>query len=88
MRKLMSILLLSCEQASLIMIKKEDEKLSFIDRSRLWIHRKVCHLCSEFHDQNKFINLNVKFHANHESHPMKLSPSSKEKIAKELNINK
>ena len=84
----MSILLMSCEQASLIMIKKEEEKLSFVDRSRLWIHTKVCHLCAEFEGQNKFINLNVKFHTDHESHPMKLSVNAKEKIAKELNINK
>jgi hypothetical protein len=81
MKGLMSRLMLSCEQASLLVIKKEEKKMSQIEKVQLWFHSSICGLCKEFDGQNNFINTNLEFHFNNgQDGNLELSKSDKEKM--------
>jgi hypothetical protein len=81
MKGLMSRLLLSCEQASLLVIKKEENKMSQIEKVQLWVHSSICGLCKEFDGQNNFINHNLEFHYNNgQDENIELSESDKMKM--------
>jgi hypothetical protein len=81
MKGLMSRLMLSCEQASLLVIKKEENKMSQIEKVQLWFHSSICGLCKEFDGQNNFINTNLEFHFNNgQDGNLELSKSDKEKM--------
>ena len=64
MKKLMHLVILDCEKASLLVLKKEEGKLSALERFQLWLHYKVCEPCPEFENQNEVINVNIKHHFN------------------------
>jgi len=73
--------MLSCEQASLLVIKKEENKMSQIEKVQLWFHSSICGLCKEFDGQNNFINTNLEFHFNNgQDGNLELSKSDKEKM--------
>ena len=74
MNNLMSVIMLNCEQASLLAIKKEEVKLSLVDKMRLWMHTNACKFCREFSYQNKFINKNTEFHFHDASQHLKPIP--------------
>ena len=80
MKGLMSKLMLSCEQASLLMVKKEENKMSQIEKAQLWLHSTICGLCKEFEGQNNFINTNLEFHFNTKNDSIKLSEKDKNKM--------
>jgi hypothetical protein len=81
MKGLMSRLMLSCEQASLLVIKKEENKMSQIEKVQLWFHSSICGLCKEFDGQNNFINTNLEFHFNNgQDGNLELSKADKEKM--------
>ena len=65
MKGLISRLLLSCEQASILVIKKEENKLSQTEKFQLWMHSSICGLCKEFDGQNNFINTQVQYLPSH-----------------------
>ncbi len=48
--------MISCEEATKIVIKKQIEPLSFWDRMRLWMHLSMCKFCSLFEKQNRMID--------------------------------
>ena len=77
--------MLSCEQASLLMIKKSSEKLSRTDRVRLWVHTKACAFCREFDHQNDFLDRNLHFHY-HENghHHHQMSTKKKHELQEEI----
>ena len=80
MKGLISRLLLSCEQASILVIKKEENKLSQTEKFQLWMHSSICGLCKEFDSQNNFINTNLEFHYNNQEGDLKLSENDKKKM--------
>jgi len=80
MSSLMYMLILNCEKATQLAIKKEEGKVSAIDQVRLWIHAKVCNLCKEFESQNTFININMKSHYAEGCQEKKLSDSKKKEM--------
>ena len=80
MKGLMSKLILSCEQASLLMIKKEENKMSQTEKVQLWFHNTICGLCKEFEGQNNFINTNLEFHFNDKKDNINLSEGEKRKM--------
>ncbi len=85
MKGLMSRLLLSCEQASLLVIKKEENKMSQIEKVQLWFHSSICGLCKEFDEQNEFINKNLEFHFNNvPDENIEMSKDEKERMKEAL----
>jgi len=48
-------LMISCREATLIMAKREENKLSFTERLNLFIHTSMCSLCSKFQKQTSKI---------------------------------
>ena len=85
MKGIMATIMLNCEQASLLTIKKEKQQLGLIDQMRLWMHTKACHLCKEFSSQNDFININLKYHfQDADEHIQKMSESKKSELKKAL----
>lgn len=47
---------ISCKEAVHFILKKEEGKLSLVERIRLWQHLAICSLCRVFSVQNKLIN--------------------------------
>lgn len=62
MNGLLSGLSLSCEHATLLLIKREENKINRIEKIQLWIHTSICGLCKEFDGQNDFINHHLEIH--------------------------
>ncbi len=80
MSSIMTTVILSCEKATELVIKKEENKISFIDNIRLWMHLQMCKFCKEFEGQNGFINLNMKNHFGEGCHTHHLSDEKKKEM--------
>ena len=53
MKKLMmKYLMVNCREATILMAKKEEGKLSFMDKINLSIHTSMCSLCKKFEKQS------------------------------------
>lgn len=87
MKGLLTRLLLSCEQASLLILKREENKLSSIEKIQLWVHSSVCSLCKEFEHHNDFINNNLEFHFNNQEGDVHLSEGEKQKMKQAIMEN-
>ena len=48
-----SVLNISCKQATYLMGKAEEGKLSLTERLQLWIHTRICSLCALFRRQTR-----------------------------------
>ena len=69
---------ISCKKASFLVSKKEENKLSWLEKIKLHGHLSICSICRRFEQQSGFIgknakNIHVYFHA-------ALSHEAKEKI--------
>jgi len=51
---------ISCKEAVHFILKKEEGKLSFIQRLSLWRHLLVCNLCRIFLSQSKLMNTAIR----------------------------
>lgn len=52
MQKLMmKYLMANCKEATLLMAKKEEGKLSFMEKVNLFVHTSMCSLCKKFEKQ-------------------------------------
>jgi len=71
-----------CKQATLLTIKKEEGKITFIETLKLHYHFLFCDPCRRFMDQWTAINEKAKSAT--ESLPFKLSEESKERIKRSL----
>lgn len=80
----MSRLWVSCEEASLLLLKKEENKISQYEKIQLWLHLSVCELCREFQQQNRFINKNLELYFNNHEDNIELSQEQKEKMKDSL----
>ena len=49
-------MMISCEDATELVIKKNQEKLSFWNRFRLMFHLSMCKFCNLFEKQNEVID--------------------------------
>ena len=56
---------ITCKKAVDYISKKEEGKLSVLQRVQLWRHLAVCNLCRRFADQNDTINAMFKKHVSH-----------------------
>ncbi len=70
--------MISCKKATYLVSKKEEKKLSWIERWQLRAHLAMCSLCRKFEMQSGFIGRNAK-HLHEHLHAT-LSPEAKEKI--------
>lgn len=52
---MMKYLMISCSKATFLMSKKEEGKLSIIERIKLSLHTSMCSLCKKFEKQTSRI---------------------------------
>jgi len=48
-------MMINCKEATTMISKKEEGKISFLERIQLWQHLLICSLCKLFMKQNKLI---------------------------------
>lgn len=60
LRKIIGPLMYNCEEATLLMAKRDEGKLTVVENIRLKIHLAVCGLCTSFDQQVGFIADKVK----------------------------
>lgn len=72
----MNFLNISCKKATYLVSKKEENKLSWLERIQLRGHLVMCSLCRKFEIQSKWFGV----HAHHAHIEATLSPESKEKM--------
>jgi hypothetical protein len=75
-------MMLSCKDATYLVVKKEHEKLSMWDKMRIFMHLSMCKYCSLFEKQNKFIDDQVA--KLDEVTPSKLDRDTKTKILEDI----
>ena len=51
---------ISCKKATYLLSKKEENKLSWLEKIKLRAHLTICSLCRRFEQQTGFIILQVK----------------------------
>ena len=85
MRKfMMKYLMANCLEATMLMAKKEEGKISFREKLSLMMHTSMCSLCRRFQKQTAVIGSEAK-HVHAEGD--QLSVSTREKIEKILDVN-
>lgn len=72
----MNLLMISCKKATYLLSKKEEKKLSWLEKLRLQGHMTICSLCRKFEEQTGFIGRN----ARHSQAEVFLRTELKEKI--------
>ena len=72
----MNFLNISCKKATLLVSKKEENKLSWLEGIKLRAHLTICSICRRFEIQSKWIG----HHAHHAHIDTILSPESKQKM--------
>ena len=75
--------MISCKQATDFISRKEEGKLSPVQRMQLWLHLGVCTFCKLFYKQNKIITQQAT-HL-HEHTTAQLSNAEKETIINRIN---
>jgi hypothetical protein len=74
----MSVLNASCKKATYLVSKKEENKLSWLEKIQLRSHMTICSMCRKFELQSGFIARNARhFHEHIHTH---LSPEAKERM--------
>lgn len=53
-------IMITCKDATLAIIKKEEKKLTFSERVKLAVHLFICEFCKLFEKQNRFLSNNIK----------------------------
>jgi len=56
----MNFLTISCKKATYLLSKKEENKLSWLEKIKLRGHLTICSLCRKFEQQTGFIGHNAK----------------------------
>lgn len=89
MKKLMNLIVLSCQKATFLIEKSHDKPLSFFDKLQLNIHLKICDKCAGYQKQSFLIESVLKNNAANFSNPasFKLSDTSKTRIQKVVEDN-
>lgn len=89
MKKLMNLIVLSCQKATFLIEKSHDKPLSFLDRMQLSMHLKICDKCAGYQKQSLLIDSVLKNNAKNFSNPasFKLSDTSKKRIQKAMDDN-
>lgn len=75
---------INCKTAVDYISKKEEGKLSLVQRFHLWRHLAICYLCKRFEKQNKIIIDSFKMHSASVSVNEQLNVVEKQSIIKVL----
>ena len=78
-----NIVHISCKHATYLVSKKEESRLTFLEKARLKFHLSICSFCRLFQEQTHLIGKHAK-HAE-EYHLLKLSDVAKAKIKQRIN---
>ncbi len=78
----------NCKQATLLSLKKEEGKLSFIEGLKLSYHLLYCKPCKEFVKQSHLINrIGAEINQTLSNRPLfRLSEESKQRMQRELDL--
>lgn len=83
--KIIHKLFYTCEDASMYMIRQEENSLNLIRRFRLWAHTRICVFCKLFEIQNQRLNDFVdRSKSSFRSASLKASPEAREKWQKAI----
>lgn len=72
---------ITCKEAVEFILKKEEGKLSLVQRVLLWRHLMICSLCRVFSSQNNLINKGLK---QRQQKQLTLTEQEKEKIVRSV----
>lgn len=75
-------MMISCKEATILLVMKNHETLSMWDKMRLSLHLSMCRFCSLFEKQNNIIDKKVA--ELDEKIPSYLTEESKEKILHQI----
>ncbi|CAN5180779.1 hypothetical protein BH09BAC5_BH09BAC5_03140 [soil metagenome] len=81
MKRLMNILVLSCQKASFLIEKGHASPLSFMERLQLNMHLKICDKCAAYKQQSRIIESLLQKQA-YDFTEFKLADSSKARMEK------
>lgn len=86
MKKLMHLIVLSCQKATLLIEKSHNKPLTYFDRIQLKVHLKICDKCSQYQKQSLIIENIIKNTTPNRLFPSnnKLSDTSKIRIQKAM----
>ena len=85
LEKIMTMMLLSCKEATLLIEKQTVFPLTFIEKCRLYIHVKMCIVCKIYQAQSKTIEKAVSKWINSEGSPEDiLTTESKDQIKEKI----
>jgi len=93
MKKLMNVMMLSCEKASGLIEKKLHFPLSPVEKVQLMVHTSMCDACRSYQKQSTELDTLLDKHFHHDSKIPKskdaeLSDDIKKRIVRELEKNK
>ncbi|MEZ5046941.1 MAG: hypothetical protein R2831_08110 [Chitinophagaceae bacterium] len=60
MKKIIQSLMITCQEASLLTSKSQDNKLKFSERFKLFLHIKLCPVCYAFYKQIGILHESLK----------------------------
>ncbi len=82
----MTKLMLSCDEATLLVTKSEFEKIPFFKGIQLKMHLFSCKLCRNFHDQSHYISEQIRLLTaiDEDNLTHHLSPEQKKNISETL----
>lgn len=76
-------LILSCEKATFLIVKREEQPLSLSEKVRLVAHLSICKFCRNFAKQSEFISR----HTSHLTSTEDLSEEDKLQLLREIEKN-
>ena len=82
MKRLINILLLSCQKATELIEKEQYFGLSYLEKFRLRVHLTICDFCTRYKKQSRFLH-DVLGHHSHDQ-DTNVNKSLKEKIINQI----
>ncbi len=82
MKRLVNILMLSCQKATELIEKEQYFGLSTLEKLRLRVHLTICDFCTRYKQQSRFLH-DVLGHHSHD-HATNVNESLKEKIINQI----
>lgn len=76
--------MISCKEATYLTAKKEEGKLTLMEKIKLKLHFRICAICTLFEKQSRFISKQAAHLNDHVHATAHLSDTAKERINKSL----
>ncbi len=85
--RLMNLLMISCEKASMLISKSQDQDLTFQEKVNLQMHLAGCKFCRRYKKDIQILTDNLKNYrqiTEEQKQQLQLTPEQKEKIKEKL----